>query len=129
MIRLGADTARRKPNLTPMIDVVFFTLASRFGAYRAVPVSVAGTGGRLFRPAAAGRTGGRWDSSERHRIPQAGLSEALKSLTTPLFCARATGQICRPLLVLWAGLPPQGFPVWVWWDRDGFQHTPPTAQG
>lgn len=45
----GADRPRRRPNLTPMIDVVFlllvfFMLASRFGTDRALPLTVAGQG-------------------------------------------------------------------------------------
>ena len=49
MISFGADRPRRRPNLTPMIDVVFlllvfFMLASRFGTEYAVPLSVAGSG-------------------------------------------------------------------------------------
>ncbi len=55
MIRFGTDRARRKPNLTPMIDVVFlllifFMLASRFGIERAVPVTAAGAGGTYSGP-------------------------------------------------------------------------------
>ncbi len=55
MISFGADSRRRKPNLTPMIDVVFlllvfFMLASRFGIDRALPLSVAGSGGAYSGP-------------------------------------------------------------------------------
>ena len=47
MIRFGAPRPRRRPNLTPMIDVVFlllvfFMLASRFGVERAMPLTLAG---------------------------------------------------------------------------------------
>ncbi|MDO9526936.1 MAG: biopolymer transporter ExbD [Gemmobacter sp.] len=55
MISFGADRPRRRPNLTPMIDVVFlllifFMLSSRFGVERAVPLSVAGAGGPYSGP-------------------------------------------------------------------------------
>jgi biopolymer transport protein ExbD len=56
MIHFGdAPRARRRPNLTPMIDVVFlllifFMLASRFGVDRAVPLSVAGGAGEYSGP-------------------------------------------------------------------------------
>ena len=54
-MRFGADRPRRRPNLTPMIDVVFlllvfFMLASRFGVDRAVPLSVAGGGAAYSGP-------------------------------------------------------------------------------
>lgn len=46
---------RRRPSLTPMIDVVFlllvfFMLASRFGAEAVLPLPVAGSGGRWEGP-------------------------------------------------------------------------------
>ncbi len=55
MINFGADRTRRRPNLTPMIDVVFlllvfFMLASRFGVDRALPLSVVGNGGTYSGP-------------------------------------------------------------------------------
>ncbi|MDR7123956.1 biopolymer transporter ExbD [Pseudotabrizicola sp. 4114] len=55
MISFGADRPRRRPNLTPMIDVVFlllvfFMLASRFGVDRAVPLSLPGSGGSYSGP-------------------------------------------------------------------------------
>jgi biopolymer transport protein ExbD len=55
MISFGADRPRRRPNLTPMIDVVFlllifFMLSSRFGIDRALPLSVAGGGGAYSGP-------------------------------------------------------------------------------
>lgn len=51
----GAPRARRRPNLTPMIDVVFlllifFMLASRFGVDRALPLAVAGSAGEYSGP-------------------------------------------------------------------------------
>lgn len=50
-----APRLRRRPNLTPMIDVVFlllifFMLASRFGVDRALPLAVAGSGGTYAGP-------------------------------------------------------------------------------
>jgi biopolymer transport protein ExbD len=55
MIRLEDPRPRRRPNLTPMIDViflllVFFMLASRFGADRALPLSFTGSGGTYSGP-------------------------------------------------------------------------------
>ena len=51
----GAPRARRRPNLTPMIDVVFlllifFMLASRFGVDRALPLAAAGSAGEYSGP-------------------------------------------------------------------------------
>ncbi|MFV0475809.1 MAG: ExbD/TolR family protein [Pikeienuella sp.] len=48
-ISFGVPPARRKPSLTPMIDVVFlllvfFMLASRFGQDYALPLPLAGSG-------------------------------------------------------------------------------------
>lgn len=53
MIAFGQVRKRRRPNLTPMIDVVFlllvfFMLASRFGTDLAFPLSVAGGGGAAY---------------------------------------------------------------------------------
>jgi biopolymer transport protein ExbD len=55
MIRLGDPPPRRRPNLTPMIDVVFlllvfFMLVSRFDMEGAVPVAVAGSGAGYSGP-------------------------------------------------------------------------------
>lgn len=55
MIRLGDPPPRRRPNLTPMIDVVFlllvfFMLVSRFDLEGAVPVAVAGSGAGYSGP-------------------------------------------------------------------------------
>ncbi|WP_417606098.1 ExbD/TolR family protein [Primorskyibacter flagellatus] len=49
MLSLAAPPRRRKPSLTPMIDVVFlllvfFMLAARFGGESAVPLDVGGAG-------------------------------------------------------------------------------------
>lgn len=49
MIRIEEPRPRRRPNLTPMIDViflllVFFMLASRFGTDRALPLVFTGSG-------------------------------------------------------------------------------------
>ncbi|MBV1897445.1 MAG: biopolymer transporter ExbD [Rhodobacteraceae bacterium] len=48
-----ASRPRRKPSLTPMIDVVFlllvfFMLASRFGADAVIPLALAGQGGGTY---------------------------------------------------------------------------------
>lgn len=55
MIRFEDPRPRRRPNLTPMIDViflllVFFMLASRFGTDRALPLSATGVGGAYSGP-------------------------------------------------------------------------------
>lgn len=56
MIRFDdAPRVRRRPNLTPMIDVVFlllifFMLASRFGVDRALPLLAAGSAGEYSGP-------------------------------------------------------------------------------
>ncbi|WRH62792.1 MAG: biopolymer transporter ExbD [Fuscovulum sp.] len=56
MIRFDdAPRTRRRPNLTPMIDVVFlllifFMLASRFGVDRALPLSSTGGAGEYSGP-------------------------------------------------------------------------------
>lgn len=55
MQSFGADRPRRRPNLTPMIDVVFlllvfFMLASRFGSDHAIPLLVAGQGSGYSGP-------------------------------------------------------------------------------
>jgi len=56
MMHLGFETRpRRRPSLTPMIDVVFlllvfFMLASRFGINNAIEVPLAGAGGEYTGP-------------------------------------------------------------------------------
>lgn len=55
MISFGTDRPRRRPNLTPMIDVVFlllvfFMLSSHFGIDRAIPLSVGGASGTYSGP-------------------------------------------------------------------------------
>ena len=54
-VRFAHDRPRRRPNLTPMIDVVFlllvfFMLVSRFGVDRALPLAVAGADGGWSGP-------------------------------------------------------------------------------
>jgi len=49
----GDDYTRRRPSLTPMIDVVFlllvfFMLASRFGVDQVLPLSLSGQGGATY---------------------------------------------------------------------------------
>ena len=49
-MRFVEDRPRRRPNLTPMIDVVFlllvfFMLATRFGAESVIPLGFGGAGG------------------------------------------------------------------------------------
>ena len=55
MITFGADRPRRRPNLTPMIDVVFlllvfFMIASRFGSEGALPLTASIGGGAYSGP-------------------------------------------------------------------------------
>lgn len=55
-IELGASPPRRKPSLTPMIDVVFlllvfFMLAARFGQDPAIPLSAATAGSGEYKGA------------------------------------------------------------------------------
>lgn len=52
-MNFGADYHRRRPSLTPMIDVVFlllvfFMLASRFGVDQVLPLSLSGQGGATY---------------------------------------------------------------------------------
>jgi biopolymer transport protein ExbD len=86
MISFGADKPRRKPNLTPMIDVVFlllvfFMLASRFGADRAFPLSVAGAGGSYNGPPRLVELVADQLRLNGIAITQADLVEALNPLT------------------------------------------------
>lgn len=53
MTDFGQPRPRRRPNLTPMIDVVFlllvfFMLASRFGVERALPLALGAGGGGAY---------------------------------------------------------------------------------
>jgi biopolymer transport protein ExbD len=55
MFAFSAQRPRRKPSLTPMIDVVFlllvfFMLAARFGNDMAIPLHAAGPGGDYTGP-------------------------------------------------------------------------------
>lgn len=55
MFAFGTERPRRRPNLTPMIDVVFlllvfFMLASRFGADMVLPLGIAGQGSGYSGP-------------------------------------------------------------------------------
>ncbi len=86
MIRFGADRPRRKPNLTPMIDVVFlllvfFMLASRFGADRAFPLAVAGAGGGYSGPPRLVELVADELRLNGIAMGQADLTEALRALT------------------------------------------------
>ncbi|QPH55347.1 ExbD/TolR family protein [Pontivivens ytuae] len=53
MFAFAAPRIRRKPSLTPMIDVVFlllvfFMLAARFGIDSAIPLTLGGTAGERY---------------------------------------------------------------------------------
>lgn len=55
MMDFGSERPHRRPNLTPMIDVVFlllvfFMLASRFGADTVLPLSLASQGASYSGP-------------------------------------------------------------------------------
>lgn len=87
MIRFGEDRPRRRPNLTPMIDVVFlllvfFMLASRFGVDRALPLSVAGGGAAYSGPPRLVELVG--DGLTLNGVPVApdALASALQGLTS-----------------------------------------------
>ncbi|MGR3377064.1 ExbD/TolR family protein [Salipiger abyssi] len=54
MLNLPQQTRRRRPSLTPMIDVVFlllvfFMLAARFGSVEALPLTLAGGGSERWQ--------------------------------------------------------------------------------
>ncbi len=55
MFAFAAPRPRRRPSLTPMIDVVFlllvfFMLAARFGQDQAIPLTLGGSGGEWTGP-------------------------------------------------------------------------------
>lgn len=102
MISFGMDRPRRRPNLTPMIDVVFlllifFMLASRFGFDAVLPVTGAAEG-----------ADGDWQGPPR-LIDVAPDGPLLNGVATPL---AGLPQALRPLM------PPQGGPV-ILRPRDG----------
>lgn len=86
-MRFEDDRPRRKPSLTPMIDVVFlllvfFMLASRFGIEQVIPLSMAGQGGARYsgppRIVDVAPATVRLNGVE---TPEAGLAAAIAPLT------------------------------------------------
>ncbi|RGP36610.1 ExbD/TolR family protein [Pseudotabrizicola alkalilacus] len=118
MISFGADRPRRRPNLTPMIDVVFlllvfFMLASRFGVDRAVPLSLPGSGGsysgppRLVELSAEGlRLNGRAIAPEDLA---AALTALMDSPTDAIVLRPQDGADLQALVVLMETLGAAGF--------------------
>ena len=118
MIRFGTDAPRRRPNLTPMIDVVFlllvfFMLVSRFGLDRALPLAATGSRGaysgppRLVEFAPGGL---RLNGAE---IPPDGLTDALSRLTSgpddPIILRARDGADVQALVTLTEDLRRAGF--------------------
>jgi len=86
MFEFGADRPRRRPNLTPMIDVVFlllvfFMLASRFGTDMTLPLTVAGQGGGYSGPPRLVDISPEALSLNGSPIAPEALAEALAALT------------------------------------------------
>lgn len=87
MISFGADRPRRRPNLTPMIDVVFlllvfFMLVSRFGSDRVVPLAGPGAGGSYSGPPRLVHLTSDRLSLNGQAISAENLPQALATLTT-----------------------------------------------
>ena len=87
MISFGADRPRRRPNLTPMIDVVFlllvfFMLVSRFGADRVVPLAGPGAGGSYSGPPRLVHLTSDGLSLNGQAISAENLPQALATLTS-----------------------------------------------
>lgn len=109
-LQFGTDRPRRRPNLTPMIDVVFlllvfFMLVSRFGIETVLPLSTAGGAGadwsgppRLVEVGPAGRVtlngvpvgAGTLDSPA-----PADLASALQAALAPLMASSADPVVLR----------------------------------
>ena len=69
MFIIDSPRSRRKPSLTPMIDVVFlllvfFMLASRFGSDALVPLSLGGSGDTYSGPPPSDRRAARRTKAE-----------------------------------------------------------------
>lgn len=87
MIAFGAERPRRRPNLTPMIDVVFlllvfFMLASRFGAETALPLTAAAGGGVYSGPPRLVEFGAAGVTLNGVAVAADGLAGALAPLMT-----------------------------------------------
>lgn len=86
MFEFGADRPRRRPNLTPMIDVVFlllvfFMLASRFGTDMSLPLTVAGQGTGYSGPPRLVDVSPETVALNGAAIAPEALAEALAALT------------------------------------------------
>jgi len=85
MITFGADRPRRRPNLTPMIDVVFlllvfFMIASRFGSEGALPLTESSGGGAYSGPPRLVEFGAEGFSLNGIAVSVDALAEALAPL-------------------------------------------------
>ena len=85
MIAFGSDRPRRRPNLTPMIDVVFlllvfFMIASRFGTEDALPLTAAAGGGAYSGPPRLVEFGPAGVTLNGVAVVADGLAEALSPL-------------------------------------------------
>lgn len=118
MIRFGADAPRRRPNLTPMIDVVFlllvfFMLVSRFGVERTLPLFTAGSGGAYSGPPRLVAFSPEGLSLNGVALAPDALAAALASLTTQpddAIILRATGGAdLQALVAVTEGLRRAGF--------------------
>ncbi|MCU0901616.1 MAG: biopolymer transporter ExbD [Cypionkella sp.] len=118
MMRFGTDRPRRRPNLTPMIDVVFlllvfFMLASRFGVDRALPISVAGSGGSYSGPPRLIDLTAEGLRLNGTPIAPEALAEALRPLTeTPadaIILRAGTGADVQALVAVMDRLTESGF--------------------
>ncbi len=107
MLALVAPRRRRRPSLTPMIDVVFlllvfFMLAARFGLTESVPLSLATGGGPYsgpprmvtVAPGALTLNGRPLDAAD---LPGA-LSELMQSPTDTILLRPANGTDVQRLL-------------------------------
>lgn len=85
-MRFGPERPRRRPNLTPMIDVVFlllvfFMLASRFGAETVLPLSLAGQGGSAYEgPPRLVQITAEGVALNGIAVPREGLADAVRPL-------------------------------------------------
>ncbi|HKK30075.1 MAG TPA: biopolymer transporter ExbD [Alphaproteobacteria bacterium] len=83
--RLAAIPRRRRPSLTPMIDVVFlllvfFMLTARFGGYQAAPVALGGGAGEWQGPPRLVTVGPDRLALNGEPIALSELSQALRPL-------------------------------------------------
>lgn len=97
MIAFGTERPRRRPNLTPMIDVVFlllvfFMLASRFGTDLALPLAAASGTGAYSGPPRLVEFGP--DGLSLNGVPTA--PDALATALAPLVSGPGDTIVLRP---------------------------------